>query len=122
MAVSQLVVNLDSEALREATVQAMLGTLTPEVKEKILNNAISNLLQPSTDSWNKNRSPLEVAFGDAINKIAREEAVKMVGEDSALRDKMRDLMHNAVAKVFELDLEKIAQKMADAFSQALRDR
>ena len=37
---SNLTLQLDSDALREATVQAMLGVLTQEVKNKMLENAI----------------------------------------------------------------------------------
>ena len=63
---TNLNLQLDPVALREATVQAISGILTPEVRAQILQEAIRAVLKPSTNSWEKGVSPLEKAFQDAV--------------------------------------------------------
>ena len=71
---SSIQITLDPVALREATSQAIMGILTPEVRAQVIQNAISAILKPSTDSWNREKSPLLLAFEQAVQHIAREEA------------------------------------------------
>lgn len=117
---SNITLQLDNEALREATVQAMLGVLTPEVKAKILESAVQEILKPSTNSWDKGKSPIEVAFQRAIETIAKEEAIRMVSENEEVRDKIKKLMLETAVKVIETDTDKLALRMADAFVDSIR--
>lgn len=117
---SNLTLQLDGDALREATVQAMLGVLTPEVKAKMLENAVQAILKPSTNSWEKNKSPLELAFERAVDRLANEEATRMVAEDPVMRERVKELMRTTADKVLGADMEKLAQRMADAFVSSMR--
>ena len=72
-----LSLTLDSEALHEATKQAILGALSPEVREKILQNAIEELLKPSTSPYTRGQSKIEEIFQSAVSRIACEEANKI---------------------------------------------
>ena len=117
---SQLTINLDGDALRDATTQAMLGILTPEARERILNQAVQALLKPSTDSWDKKKSPIEIAFENAVNRLANEEAVKMLKDDETFQTRLKDLVRQTADKVLSTDLDKMAQRMADAFVNSMR--
>ena len=117
---TQVTLNLDGEALREATVQAMLGVLSPETKAKVLESAIHNLLNPSTNSWDKKKSPIEVAFENAVLQVANAEAKRMVEEDSATRERMKQLLRTTADKILDADMDKLAQRMADAFVASIR--
>lgn len=117
---SSLTINLDADALREATVQAMAGVLTPEVKEEILQKAISNVLSPSTDSWNRGKSPLEIALQEATIQIARQEAKKLLDEDDEFRTKINALLKSTAEKILNSDMDKLAERMADAFVESMR--
>lgn len=117
---SNLTLQLDGDALREATVQAMLGVLTPEVKAKMLESAVQAILKPSTNSWDKNKSPLELAFERAVEQVAREEAARMVAEDPAMRERVKELMRTTADKVLGADVQKLADRMADAFVSSIR--
>jgi hypothetical protein len=117
---AQVTLNLDGEALREATVQAMLGVLSPETKAKVLESAIQKLLQPSTDSWDKKKSPIEIAFENAVLQVANIEAKRMVEEDSATRERMNQLLRITADKILDADMDKLAQRMADAFVASIR--
>lgn len=117
---STVTLNLDGEALREATVQAIMGVLTPEVKAKMLENAVQAILNPSTDSWNKNKSPLELAFERAVEQVAHTEAKRMIEEDGVIRKRVKDLLRSTADKVLGADPDKLAQRMADAFASSMR--
>ena len=113
-------VNLDGDALRDATVQAMLGVLTPEVKAKVLENAITALIAPSTNSYDKKKSQFEMAFETAIMQVAKEEVSTMVKEDLALRARIQDLLRVTADKVLNSDVDKLAERMATSFAESMR--
>lgn len=117
---SNLTLQLDGDALREATVQAMLGVLTPEVKAKMLESAVQAILTPSTNSWDKKKSPLELAFERAVEQIANAEAKRMIEEDATMRDRVKELLRVTADKVLEADMDKLAHRMADAFVSSMR--
>jgi len=117
---NNLTLQLDNDALREATVQAMLGTLTQDVKNKILERAIQNLLAPGTDSWMRKQSPLEIEFNDAIVQLARTETKRMLEEDNTIRERIKELIRITSDKIFCADMDKLAERMADAFVSSMR--
>lgn len=117
---TNLTIQLDPVALREATSQAIMGILTPEVRAELISKAISALLAPSTNSWDKNKSPLEIAFNDAVNKVAREVCVKIVDEDPAIRDRVKALAAQTMQKVFNCDIDEMAKRMAQSFVDSMR--
>ena len=117
---TQVTLQLDGDALREATVQAMLGVLTPEVKAQVLERAIGELLKPSTNSWDKHKSAIERAFEQAVERVATQEALRMVTEDASIQARVQELLRTTADKVLGADTEKLAQRMADAFVNSMR--
>lgn len=117
---SSLTLQLDNDALREATAQALIGVLTPEVKAKIMQDAIQAVLKPSTDSWNRGKSPLDMAFEGAVRDLAHQEAKRLVAEDPVLSVKIKELMRATADKVLNSDQDKLAERMADAFCSSMR--
>lgn len=117
---SNITLNLDADALREATVQAMVGVLTPEIQKKLVQQAVEAALKPSTDSWNRGKSPLQEAFDRAIVAVANAEAKRMVEEDPQMRDQIKVLMREVADKVLNADKDKLADRMASSFVDALR--
>lgn len=117
---SNLTLQLDGDALREATVQAMLGVLTPEVKAKMLESAVQAILKPSTNSWENKKSPLELAFERAVEQVANAEAKRMIEEDDAIRERVKELLRTTADKVLNADPDKLAERMADAFIASIR--
>lgn len=117
---AQVTLNLDVEALREATVQAMLGVLSPEMKAKVLENAVQALLAPSTNSYDRKKSPIELAFERAVEQIANVEAKRLVEEDQELRLRMKALLRTTADKVLNTDADKLADRMATAFAASMR--
>ena len=120
MTMSNMTFELDPTALREATVQAIMGVLTPETRERILQNAVSELLKPSINSWENKKSPLEQAFDRSVSSIAHEEARRMIGEDAVIRERIKALLRTTADKVLGADVDKLAERMADAFVSSMR--
>jgi hypothetical protein len=112
--------NLDGDSLRDATVQAMLGVLTPEVRAQVLEKAIQAILAPSTNSWDRKKSPIELAFEAAVENLARQEAKRIVDEDTGFRDQIKALLRTTADKVLAADMDKLAERMAAAFAESMR--
>ena len=117
---SNITFQLDPIALREATTQSIMGILTPEIRAQILQSAISSLLSPSTNSWEKGMSPIQQAFNRAIESVALEVAREHVKNSPEIIDKLKELIAETAAKVFSADVDKMAAKMAEAFIASMR--
>lgn len=117
---SEITIQLDANALREATSQAIMATLSPEVREKMIQKAIEAILTPSTNSWERGNNPLQLALESAVLQVAREEAARIVKEDLVLRKKIEDLLRTTADKVLSSDPDKLSDRMASAFAESLR--
>lgn len=115
-----LTIDLDPIALREATSQAIMGVLTPEVRERVLCQAISVLLTPSTDIWDKKKSPMELAFERAVSVITHDLAREYIKNDPEIMKQLGELLHKTAEKIVSMDVDKMAERMADAFVSSMR--
>lgn len=121
---TQVTLNLDDAALREATVQAIMGTLTPEVRAELLQNALTSILTtpPGTSAYGYSKpiSPIQRAFNEAVDLVAQQEAKRLVSEDADLRAKMQELLRKVADKVLATDMDKMAENMANSFVASMR--
>lgn len=115
-----ITINLDPVALREATTQSIMGMLTPEVRAKIISDAISALLNPSTNSWDKGRSPIQQAFDNAVARVAHEVAHEHVKNDPTIKSRLEFLVKETATNVLRMDAAKMAENMASAFVESMR--
>lgn len=113
-------IELDAVALREATNQAIMGVLTPQIREELIRKAIVQLLAPSPNSWENKITQLEAAFEQAVYKYAHEVCRDMVNNDLEIKAKIRDLIRQTADKILNADLGKMADRMADAFVASCR--
>lgn len=113
-------IQLDGDALRDATMQAISGVLSPEVKAAMIESAIIAILKPSTSSWDQGRSPIEMAFQRAVDAVAQEEANRMVAEDEQLRERLQKLLRDAADRILSIGVEKLVERMANSFVDSLR--
>lgn len=122
--VAQVTLQLDEAAIREATVQALAGKLTPEAQAKMIEAGIRNVLTPDTSGYGSRRTPLEDAFRDAVTMRAREIAREVVVQDEALQAKLRELMADTIARMLTYSDEQartaFVSRLADAFVSTLR--
>ena len=116
---STLTVNLDPVAIREATSQAIMGLLTPELREKLIRDSIANLLNPSQNSWDRGKTPLQSAFNSAVEVVAQKIAAEYVAGNAEVVAKIRELMTAAMSKLVSVDAEKLTEKMGNAIAEAI---
>jgi len=119
---STLSVQLDEAALKAATIQAINGVLSPETKEKLIEQAIVNILKPSNNSWERGTSPLDNIFQSAVLQVAKEEAEKIIKNDENLRARITSLLQVVTEKMLDTNPEKLAYDLADAFVSQIRNR
>jgi len=115
---SSLSIQLDPVALREATAQAIMGILTPEVRERLLRESVTQLLAPSTNSWDRGKSPIQQAFDNAVQQIANEIARDVVRNDPAITSKIRELLTKAFEKAVSVKEDVLVDKMVFALAGA----
>lgn len=123
---ANLTIQLDEGAIREATVQALVGHLTPEAKTKLIEGAIQSILTRDRGAYGTDLSPLERAFRSAVQDQVHKIAQEMVTADPALTGKLRELMADAMARMLTYTDEEartvFVAKMADAFVNSLQRR
>lgn len=113
---AEIRLSLDGDALREATVQAITGVLTPEMQAEMIKSAIEALLSPTHTYLSTQReTPIEVAFRTAVNQTVHEQARRMITESTELRERIAELLQLAIDKVIEKDPDVMASKLAEAF-------
>lgn len=122
MATQQAItINMDAEALQQATLQALMGVLTPEMRDSLIQKAIQEIMKPQTNGYGRAaKSLLEQAFENGVERICREEMVNILTSDSNLRERINELLRITADKVLSADQEKLTQRMADSFVSSLR--
>ena len=78
------------------------------------------ILKPSTDSWNRGKSPLEQAFEVALTDVSRKIVREMVEQDETIKTAVRDMIQKTALKIFSCDVDKMAERMADVFTNSMR--
>jgi FKBP-type peptidyl-prolyl cis-trans isomerase (trigger factor) len=119
---SSMTIQLDPVALREATTQAIMGILTPEVRAQLIQQSITAILKPSTDNWNRDKSPLQEAFNRAVQEVAQEEAKRVIAGDPVIALKLAQMLREVADKVLSTDHEKFVERMAESFVSSIKSR
>ena len=113
---AEIRLSLEGDALREATMQAITGVLTPEMQAQMIQSAVEALLSPvQTFHSSRRETPIELAFREAVDMAVRKEAREMVENSAELRGHIAELLRLSIDKVIERDPDVIAGKIADAF-------
>lgn len=115
-----ITVTMDAEALQQATMQALMGVLTPEMKDSLIQKAIQEIMKPQSKGYGSTKSVLELAFENGVERMCREEMIGILTADPALRERINALLRITADKVLSADQDKLTQRMADAFVQSLR--
>jgi hypothetical protein len=105
--------NIPDEQLNTLVVNAILSAIDGPEKEKILASAVTELLSKKSEYGRSAQSRLQEAFGHAVERIAREEAFKIISSDEGFREKIRDLVREGVEKALT-DRDKVTNRIAYA--------
>ena len=109
---------IEDAQLKQLTAAAIVQTLTPEARDKLITDAVIDLLKPSNACDQK--TPLERAFNWAVSDVCREIAKNELADNGLVKEKIKTLVQQALERVFASDL--VTNKIATAIETALCSR
>lgn len=115
--------NIDDENMKALIAKAIMDTLTVDAREKLIGEAIKNLLTSKRGNSYDSRSELQVAFDSAVVSVAQQVAFQELTKDDALKDKVRALMVDAWERMAGGEKREIlVGKIAEGMERALKGR
>lgn len=113
-------VEIKEPQLKELISAAFMEMLTPENREKILREAIENLLRSSTNNPYDRRSELQRAFDMATYRVVEDMARDFIEKDESVKGKIRELMLAGIERAFTGEKrEKLIENVASSLQQNL---
>lgn len=118
---------VDDSAMKSLVAKAIVDSLSPEAREKLIADAVTQTLtKPETDrnQYGSKRSPLQQAFDYAVEGEARKYAAEVIAADGQFKEQLRKLFEDVSKKVFETEgREKMVDDIASTIVRALtKDR
>jgi hypothetical protein len=118
---------VDDSTLKSLMAKAIVDALTPEAREKLIRDAVTQtLMQPEPSSIRHGgvgRSPLQQAFDYAVIEQSRKFANEIIATDPAFNDQLRKLFADVAAKIFDANnRENMVDAIADTLIRAMTTR
>lgn len=113
-------IELSEENLKSVVSEAIMNSLSLEQRNVLIQNAISYLLTPTSNSlYDQKKSPMQEAFNNAISQVAREVVTEEMKSNSEIKLKIKELMANAIEKMFEPEAQNaIISNIQESFRNA----
>ncbi len=119
---------VDSEAMQALVAKSLIDALTPDQRDKLMQQAITNLLMQSPDSTNTyrgdTRSYLQRAFDQQVVEVANKIVREQFENDAGFKANIQKLFADVAARLFAENMrETMVSSMADMIVRGLgRDR
>lgn len=115
-------ITVDAEAMQSLVAKAIIDSMTPEKRNELIENAIKTVLATprKQNSWDPDRSPLQLAFNEAVRICTDKMARDIIAEDVTFQAKLKELFADVAAQLFERDRDDLVDKIADAFASSLK--
>lgn len=116
-------IDLSDEQMQSIVSGAILQAMGTEARDTVMKAAIEYLITPleSRSYGSKTKTPLQVAFEEAVNRYAQRAAYEYMDQNAEARDQIRSVFVAAYEKMItdynQTLIEKIAQHMADALTK-----
>jgi hypothetical protein len=119
-------INLDADSMSVLVQKAILDSLTPEVKEKLVSDAIQTLIVPPKDSrpqfGMKAKSILEVAFERAVESTTNRLVMESIAGDPRVQAAIEELLHPLIVRLCDKNYEGLPDAIGEAVGRWLRDQ
>lgn len=119
---------VDDSAMKDLVTKALVDSLTPETREKLITESIKSLLTTpegrGTNYYGEKVSPLQSAFNSAVRTEAERYAMRYLTEDATFQGQVQSLFADVAQRLFEADnREELVSSLADVIKKALtKDR
>jgi hypothetical protein len=112
-------ISLNDEQLKDAVVAAIVGTMTGEKRDALLQNAIKSLFEVRTDSYSREKkSRIQEAFDSATHQFSVALAKEFLTTEP-YNTQIRGIFHDALTQVFESKREAVVEQLASTLGDAL---
>lgn len=118
---------VNDDAMKSLVAKAIVDSLTPEMREKLIADAVTQTLTKPHDNggyYSNKRSPLQQAFDMAVEQEARKYATEVIANDTAFKEQLRKLFEDVARKLFESNTrDGLVDNIASTITSALtKDR
>lgn len=109
---------LNDDTLNSLIAKTIVDSLTPDARERMIQNAIQALLAP--DKYNPKSNAIQDAFNHAVRTVAAKYASEMLTQDSAFNAQIKAIFADVAARMLTPEnREKLITDMADRITRAL---
>lgn len=114
-------IKLDNDQLKTVVSEAILQSLDATKKDELIKSALAYLLTPqnTTTYGRKGESPIQCAFNNALEFLARDTAKEMLASDESIQTTIRGLISDAVKALGERNREDTVMKISNAIASGL---
>lgn len=116
--------NIDPQTVEAMVVKSLVESITPEQREQVITDAISNLLvKESTSRYGtgSNMSIFEKAMHTAISQVACQIFVDEVKNNQEVQDRIKALVTPTVMAIAKDNYDGINEKIGEAIGGAVAD-
>jgi hypothetical protein len=113
-------IEMSPEQISQLFGAALLKEIGEDTRNKLLENALAYLIQPTKDSYNRiSNSPLELCYRRAIEKYTEKEIEEWLNNNEEVRIQIRNLFIAAWDKMIKSQGEDTIKNLACKFSRVL---
>lgn len=114
---------IDTEAVEAMVVKSLVDSITPEQREQVITDAISNLLvKEQTNRYGgRNMSIFESAMNRAISEVACKIFVEEVKQNEEVQARIKALVTPTIMAIAKDNYEGINEKIGEAIGGAVAD-
>lgn len=113
---------IDTEAVEAMVVKSLVDSISPEQREKVITDAIANLLEKKSGSrYGSSTSIFEDAMNTAISQVARQLFVDEVKNSPEVQARMKELVTPTVMAIAKDNFDGINEKIGEAIGGAVAD-
>lgn len=116
---------VNDDAMKSLVAKAIVDSLTPETREKLIGDAVTQTLTKpeQSGSYSEKRSPLQRAFDYAVSAEAERYAREHLANDGAFKAQVEALFADVAKKLFEDNRDDLVSSIATIIRNALtKDR
>lgn len=114
--------SIDTEAVEAMVVKALVDSITPEQREKVITDAIGNLLEKkSGQRYGAQTSLFEDAMHTAIAQVARHIFVDEVKNNPEVQDQIKAMVTPTVMEIAHGNYDGLNEKIGEAIGGAIAD-
>lgn len=117
---------VNDDAMKSLVAKAIVDSLTPEMREKLIGDAVTQTLtkpEQTSGYGRSTRSPLQIAFDHAVTNEAERYAREHLANDGAFKAQIEALFADVAKNLFESNRDDLISSIASTIRSALaKDR